>query len=320
MGKNAKQAVLTALKLGVALSLIVWLVTKGVLDIDSLKRVFSWPLFLACFALDGLALAISSVRWWLLLKSQGIHRTWKFTFSLTLIGNFFNFALPGGVGGDLVKGYYLIRDHQRDRVKSAASILLDRVLGFYVLFVLAYGALWVSPSMRAQMPEIFKLVSVVLAVATTGGLIVVFRSNLVEKILRLGPLSKLKLDHLINVLHDWSASKNALLVGLGLSVVSQVMQIFVVILTGMALGADIPLLAYFLLVPLASACTVLPLAPAGVGVGQAAAYFLFHLYSPEHASVGPIGFTIMQTCLLTWGLGGAFLYIRKKKIPVEVTT
>src|SRR5690606_37539382 len=162
---------------------------------------------------------------WLLLKSQGIIRTWKFVFSLTLIGNFFNFALPGGVGGDLVKGYYLIRDHQRDRMKSAASILLDRVLGFYVLFLLAFVALWVSPEMRAQVPEIFRAVTVILVVATAGALIVVFRPQYVGRLLKVRPLAKLKTEYVINVLNDWSSSKDALVTGLGLSVLSQVLQI-----------------------------------------------------------------------------------------------
>ncbi|NJL25268.1 MAG: hypothetical protein HC902_08875, partial [Calothrix sp. SM1_5_4] len=44
-------------------------------------------------------------------------------FSLYLIGIFFNFALPGSVGGDVVRGYYLVADHPERRMDSILSIV-----------------------------------------------------------------------------------------------------------------------------------------------------------------------------------------------------
>ncbi len=317
MSKNAKQVVITALKIGLALGLILWLVAKGVLDLGSLQRIFSWPLALAGLTLLGLTLALNNTRWWLLLKSQNFHHPWSFVFSLTLIGNFFNFAIPGGVGGDFVKGYYLLRGQKQGSLKAASSILLDRALGFYVLFLLAYVALLLAPDVRAQMLSIFQITTVLFWSFTLGGALFVFRPNLFVSITgRLGRLSP-RLTPLATVIQDWAAARSTLFAALLLSILCQCLQVLVVLLTGLALGADIPILVYFLLVPLASATTVLPISPAGVGVGQAAAYFLFNLYSPEAAAVGPLGFTVLQASLLAWGLGGAMLYVRQKRLPIE---
>lgn len=54
-------------------------------------------------------------------------------FRLTLIGNFFNFVLPGMVGGDIIKGAYLFRSEKDRRGRSSGVILMDRVMGFVAL-------------------------------------------------------------------------------------------------------------------------------------------------------------------------------------------
>ena len=317
MGKNAKQAVITALKLGLALGLLFWLVNKNVLDLESLQTVFSWPLALSSLALMGVTLALNNTRWWLLLNSQGLHHPWSFVFSLTLIGNFFNFFIPGGVGGDVVKGYYLLRGQPKNNLKAASSILPDRALGFYVLFLLAYVALLLAEETRLLMPEIFQLTTLLFWGFTLAGVLFLLQPGLLTRATKRWTKLNLRLAPIVALFQDWSGARRALAGGLVISILCQGVQVFIVVLTGQALGADIPLHMYFLLVPLASATTVLPISPAGVGVGQAAAYFLFGLYSPEAATVGPLGFTVLQASLLAWGLGGAMLYVRKKRLPVE---
>lgn len=318
MAGNAKQAFATALKLALALGLLLWLVSKGVLDLDSLGRIWSWELAFGSLIFVGAALAINNTRWWILLKSQGFERSWSSVFSLTLIGNFFNFALPGGVGGDVVKGYYLVRDQGRDRMKAALSILMDRALGFYTMFLLALLALLVSPEARAQLPQVFQLVLLGWLGLSAALWVALYQSMWLSRFLSRqpwGPKAE-RLQQLLAHLREWGGASKALFLSLVLSVGSQGLQVMVVWLTGLAYGAEISLATYFFLVPLATVFTVLPLSPAGVGVGQAAAYYLFRAYNPAYESVGPLGFTVIHVSLLAWGLVGALIYVKRKDVKI----
>lgn len=308
----------TALKLGLALGLIIWLVATGALDLEALAGIFSGQLALVGVVGLGLTLALGGTRWWLLLRSQGVPLKWSYVFSLTLIGNFFNFAIPGGVGGDVVKGYYILRGGRGDRLKAASSILVDRILGFYVLFLLAFAALLFSPEMRGRSPELFQFTGVLFSALTLGSALFLYWPQLFFQWTARWPKVHAKILPLVSLLKDWSSARRAMFWGLLISVGVQGLQVLVVMAAGKALGAEIAPSTYFLLVPLAAAATALPISPAGVGVGQAAAYFLFSLYAPADAQVGPIGFTVLQACLLLWGLAGAILYIRKKQTQAEV--
>ncbi len=56
-------------------------------------------------------------------------------FSLYLIGAFFNTVLPGLIGGDAVKAFYLYRATGKGSL-SLASIFMDRYIGFVMLIII----------------------------------------------------------------------------------------------------------------------------------------------------------------------------------------
>lgn len=69
----------------------------------------------------------------LLLRTIDFHLQFPRGFKLIMIGNFFNIVIPGTAGGDLVKGYYLIKDEENSKGRSSGIIVMDRVLGFFAL-------------------------------------------------------------------------------------------------------------------------------------------------------------------------------------------
>ena len=56
-------------------------------------------------------------------------------------GYLFNLAPLGIVGGDLVKAVMLDHEHRGYRAKAVASVFADRVIGLYVLFLVATAAI-----------------------------------------------------------------------------------------------------------------------------------------------------------------------------------
>jgi uncharacterized protein (TIRG00374 family) len=88
---------------------------------DKLKAL--WAVLL--FAPVPLLAAVRLV-WMLRIADVGI--SWWNSVILTFAGNFFNFALPGMTGGDVVKAYYITRLTTR-KTEAVTTVLLDRVIG-----------------------------------------------------------------------------------------------------------------------------------------------------------------------------------------------
>jgi len=80
---------------------------------------------------------ISSIRWWVLLPDEmkppglSIFRL----YGLYLMGSFFNNLLPGIVGGDAIRVYYLYKDDIRG-ANAFGSVFADRYIGYCALITL----------------------------------------------------------------------------------------------------------------------------------------------------------------------------------------
>lgn len=76
---------------------------------------------------------------------------------LYLIGMFYNFFIPGGIGGDAYKVYFLNKNYDWSLKKLSSAVLLDRFMGLvaigilvvllsgWVPFVLEHHLLWLLP-------------------------------------------------------------------------------------------------------------------------------------------------------------------------------
>jgi uncharacterized protein (TIRG00374 family) len=85
----------------------------------------------------GLVEIVAGIRWQILLKVQGIHLAWGRIFMLMMTGVFFNFFVPGGTGGDVVKTFYLLKETPGQRSQALLSVLVDRIIGLFSLIALA---------------------------------------------------------------------------------------------------------------------------------------------------------------------------------------
>ena len=62
----------------------------------------------------------------------------------------FNLAPLGVVGGDLVKAVMLGREQRNKQASVVASVIVDRVIGLYVLFVVATAAILATGFWRVR--------------------------------------------------------------------------------------------------------------------------------------------------------------------------
>lgn len=132
----------TALKIAFVAGLLYFLTTRGMISMKETQRAFTqWHLLLGALALLSANLLLGAVRWQWLLKAHGLRLPMRRTLELTLVGNFFNVALPGAVSGDFVKAFYIGKELDGKRAQAFGSILFDRVAGLTALVFVAGAAM-----------------------------------------------------------------------------------------------------------------------------------------------------------------------------------
>ncbi len=103
---------------------------------DALHQA-NWWWLAAGVGMYGLFEILAGIRWQILLRVQGIHLSWWRLYGLLMVGLFFSLFIPGGTGGDLIKGYYLLKEAPVGHKTSAAlSVVMDRLLGLLGVGVL----------------------------------------------------------------------------------------------------------------------------------------------------------------------------------------
>lgn len=140
-----KKALLTLLQVAVTLGLLWYVFRNPAKRAEMLTTLrgadFRW--LLAGVLIYGTVEFLSGLRWVVLLRVQGVALGIGRTFSLLLIGLFFNFFLPSGTGGDVVKIFYLLKETHGQRTAALLSVLVDRILGLIGLILLAgFIVLW----------------------------------------------------------------------------------------------------------------------------------------------------------------------------------
>ncbi len=82
---------------------------------------------------------IQAFRWRLLLRTQSIHIGMLTVIKLYYLGLYYNNVMPGSVGGDLLKAWYVTK-HTERRFEGALSVVVDRVVGLATTLLIAAAA------------------------------------------------------------------------------------------------------------------------------------------------------------------------------------
>lgn len=105
-----------------------------------LKRIPPLQLLLA-FILISLAQIASAFRMRYFFRASGFHMNMRFAIILYYVGAFYNFLLPGGIGGDAYK-VILARKRMSITAKQGIRIMLaDRASGLCVIMLMFFGGL-----------------------------------------------------------------------------------------------------------------------------------------------------------------------------------
>jgi uncharacterized membrane protein YbhN (UPF0104 family) len=109
-----------------------------------LKQALTGPVDYGALGIAGVliatAVAITFVRWYILVRALDLPVSPQRVTRLCLVGYFWNTLLPGAIGGDIVKAASLVRSEDR-RTAAVSSIIFDRAIGLggLILVVVLVG-------------------------------------------------------------------------------------------------------------------------------------------------------------------------------------
>lgn len=305
--EQTRNRLLNLLKIAVSLGGIAILaITQDLPHAARLLRQMDWRPFLLALLLFLSGSFVRAYRWGCLVWALGVQVSWWRLVGLYFVGGFFSLFLPTGVGGDAVKMFELSRDDGR-AAPAISSVLVDRFLGLFVLFAIALLALVGSHELVSR--ELRLLIAVIFVGSLIGAGLLLQRTWIEAWGRRLGMdriLGRFKiLRELYETIHLYGAG--ALLRATGASLVWNLILIFGYYFLGQAVGIEVPLGRYLLLVPIISALLMVP-SIGGLGIREGATVLLFAQMGTTEAQALALAVAYDLTLIVN-GLIGACIYI-----------
>lgn len=168
-----KKTLLILAKVGASLAILAFLVSRAQRDgsfSDLWAKPKDWPLLALAAVSCSSAVVTTLIRWGYLVRSLDLPFTVRDSLRLGFLGYLFNLAPMGIVGGDLLKAGMLAWEHPGNKGKAVASVVVDRIIGLYMLFVVAGVAILVSGFWALPVPIIQRISVITLLIAVVGGL------------------------------------------------------------------------------------------------------------------------------------------------------
>lgn len=324
MNTKVKHYFTQLLKLILSLLIITWLVNSGKLNFNAIKALFlsSWIFYAPLLILSNLFFL--SERWRVLIFTQDIFATRWQIFRLSMIGNFFNLAMPGGVGGDLIKAFYFAKHFPQRKTVAATGVLIDRILGLYAMMFMAILAMIFDLEHIRSVPNLHRLFVLLISLfsATSIGLFFLFSKNqTIQKtiilILKSLPFGQ-NLFHVYESFNKYGTHFSEMIRVISLSFIAQLFSILFLYITASEIsGNQMNLLMFFYIAPIGFMATAIPISPAGIGIGQAAFFYLYNLYTNSNSDIGATMITAFQVVQFCWSLLGSYFYFNEKNNQIS---
>ncbi len=291
--KSRRIAILAA-KMAVSISLLAYLFTK--LDFTSISKLNAdiTAYIVLSFLVMLTALWFMTLRWKLVLNLiVAKNYTLKLLYNYYLIGSFFNIFIPGAIGGDAMRLYYVSKAYHITKAKSLLSVFIERVAGLFALGVILMFSLVFNDSVRERLGFDFTLI----ALASIGIVLALVTAK-----------------YFIN--KRMAITYKDMAVILLLSGIGQFGDILIAYIFSLYFGLEITLLNLMSIMPLVYVATVIPISLGGVGVREGVMTAGMTLYGVDVSDAVMVSFLLYITKIAV-GLLGAFLYMKAGRIKKE---
>ena len=310
--QKSQKLLLTLIKLVISGGLIYWIL-RGT-DLGEIGAAVGsanvWLLVIA-FSLHVAGFTISAYRWRMLLRTRGSNASILFLIKSYIVGVFFNNFLPSTIGGDVYRAYDSWRLGQ-SRSSAVAVVFVDRFLGLLALMLFALLALLAANALTERIPllPVWLLAGTAIMVAAVWLLFMAPR-RLPELIAGIKLPFGDKMRRLIDAFLAFKGEREVLFKALGLSVLLQTNVVLHYYLIARALDLPIPFYSFFLIIPLATVITLLPISVNGIGVRENAYIFFFAPFAVATAEAIAFAWIAYGMVVLQGVIGGIVYAVRR---------
>lgn len=200
----------------------------------------SWYTIVFSILLLALSMFFSAVRLTYLIRDLGINISLWTNSKLYLLGMFYNLFIPGGVGGDAYKIFYLNKKHDIKTKESFWPLLIDRGSGLFSLLVLILVCAYFIDITIIEHQQL-----IITALIIFGFIAITIIIRIIRK-----------------------AHLKTFFITLPLSFLTQSLQAACVYLFIHAIGVTHHTIEYFLLFFVSSIATIIPITPGGIGLRE----------------------------------------------------
>lgn len=292
----------------IGLALLAFLLLR--LDIRqallTLARV-DLPLLLVVVVLDPVHVALKTIRWLGILRSQGTYYKLSMGFLAYYAGMFAGFLTPGRLG-EFVRALHVSRDCGVSSGQTVSSVLADRLFDLYALLAVGGAALLSLPTSRNSISRASLLLTAALLTALLG----LFLNDRTFGLLRDvglylgcpgrrlfapgGWLTEMR-NGLRQVTFPW------LLVAIMFTIAAYAVFFSQCYMLALALKLKVGFAPISFAVALASLVTLLPISISGLGTREAA--MIAYLGAVGVPAEAALGFSLLV--FVTFHVGGALL-------------
>lgn len=318
---SLKTVLLACVKLLLVVAAFYYLYHSGKINIAKLQIAYERPLLFSCAAVLFFAGALVAVeRWRCLLRAQGVWIGYVPAFKLTLVGYFFSTFLPGGVTGDLIKGYYFSKG-SNNKTELFLSLAAERILGVYTIILFSavpvvllymaalfgHGGVVGNVSLKMLLLFIvvlFTVLTVVLALPFVSPWAVSFVKAILS---RFFPHSHV-MQQVAAVFEAYVCRPKLVVAALLYSCLSQVLLCLGMSLIAVMIGVEFSVFEYAFVTPVCFFINNVAITPAGIGVGEVGFAAVFSLFGSAQGANVAILFHVISL-FLTGVIGGAVYFL-----------
>lgn len=310
---GAKKVALFFIKYVIGISLIVWMVATGKVDLSVLGTLPA-TLLVEALALTFASTLLAAVRVRYVLAKQGIQTgVWQ-CFLYNSAGILYSAFLPGGISGDAVRAYLFMKAVPHHRLAILGAMVLDRVLGLVsMVFLGLIAAFYMAINVALIRPYLVGFTAIFLALI--GGVALLHfiggrhRHDAVEREGFVGALwAKVKRIVASLRIHEYPAGVLAFVVLQSMAI--HLLAVGVIYLCSVHTRSGLDFLRVFVATPIGLLVNAVPLSPGGLGIGENAFELLYRTIGGAN---GGTSFLLARVFLYSPALVG-LVYVLKRMV------
>ena len=281
-------------------------------EVSKVIQSASFNLIVLSICFQFISFILLALRWNIIIRNSDLSIDFYEIFKISLIGVAFNNILPSSIGGDIVRGAYIVKKGISIK-NSLLSLITDRVIGLLTILVFICVFLTLNTEKNAILSDI-NIILILLFISIIL-IMLIFKIRLINKIIENFLFKNFntgrfkKIFSIIPELYQYTVNTTLVIKIILISVATLVMEILVFWLASKSLGMNYSLYIFIIAVPLITIISALPISLGGLLVREASGIYLLNLLGVDMIYASTIVILLIPIVIIS-SLPGLYYFLR----------